>query len=58
MNYVPQIPKWGEEYIEKKLDDLVSYHGWLTTTAIKTGLISQKKEQGETNAGTSHRNRR
>ena len=45
MNYVPQIPKWGEEYTEKKLDELVSYHGWLASTAIKTGLISPKKEQ-------------
>ena len=45
MNYIPQIPKWGEEYTEKKLDELVSYHGWLASTAIKTGLISPKKEQ-------------
>ena len=45
MNYVPQIPEWGEEYKEKELNELVSYHGWLASTGIKAGLISPKKEQ-------------
>ncbi len=45
MNYIPQIPKWGEEYIEKKLYELTHYHEWLTSTGIKAGLISSKDEQ-------------
>ena len=45
MNYIPQIPKWGEEYIEKKINELTSYHAWLASTGIKAGLISPKNEQ-------------
>ena len=45
MNYIPQIPHWGEKYIERNLDDLVDYHKWLSLTGIKTGLISAKDEQ-------------
>ena len=45
MNYIPQIPQWGEKYIERNLDDLVDYHKWLSSTGIKTGLISAKDEQ-------------
>ncbi len=45
MNYIPQIPQWGEKYIERNLDDLVDYHKWLSLTGIKTGLISAKDEQ-------------
>jgi len=45
MKYVPQIPKWGTEYIEKKINELTSYHEWLASTGIKAGLISPKNEQ-------------
>tara|TARA_B100000131_G_scaffold283805_1_gene291996 strand:- start:11 stop:616 length:606 start_codon:yes stop_codon:yes gene_type:complete len=45
MNYVPQTPKWGEEYIESKINELKAYHRWLASTGIKSGLISPKNEQ-------------
>ena len=45
MTYNPQIPPWGEEYLEKNSEKLVKYHKWLSTTAIKTGLISKKTDQ-------------
>tara|TARA_B100000700_G_scaffold242976_1_gene270746 strand:+ start:333 stop:956 length:624 start_codon:yes stop_codon:yes gene_type:complete len=45
MIYSPQIPKWGEKYLEEKEEKLVDYHNWLSTTGIKTGLISQKTDQ-------------
>ncbi len=45
MTYNPQIPKWGEEYLEKNNEKLVKYHKWLSTTGIKTGLISKKTDQ-------------
>tara|TARA_Y100000590_G_scaffold444163_1_gene574597 strand:- start:392 stop:1015 length:624 start_codon:yes stop_codon:yes gene_type:complete len=45
MTYSPQIPKWGEKYLEEKEEKLVDYHNWLSTTGIKTGLISQKTDQ-------------
>ena len=45
MTYNPQIPKWGQEYLEKNNEKLVKYHKWLSTTGIKTGLISKKTEQ-------------
>ena len=45
MNYTPQIPKWGERYIENKLKELISYHEWLASTGVKAGLISPKDEQ-------------
>ena len=45
MTYNPQIPKWGEKYLEEKKEKLVNYHKWLSTTGQKTGLISQKTDQ-------------
>ncbi len=45
MKYNPQIPEWGEEYLEKNKKKLVKYHNWLSTTGIKTGLISNKTSQ-------------
>ena len=45
MTYNPQIPKWGEKYLEEKKEKLVNYHKWLSTTGNKTGLISQKTDQ-------------
>jgi len=45
MTYNPQIPEWGEEYLEKNNEKLVKYHKWLSTTGIKTGLISKKTDQ-------------
>ena len=45
MNFIPQIPEWGEKYLEKNKEKLLSYHKWLSTTGIKTGLISPKNEQ-------------
>ena len=45
MTYNPQIPKWGQEYLEKNNEKLVKYHKWLSTTGIKTGLISKKTDQ-------------
>ena len=45
MTYNPQIPEWGEKYLDKKEEKLHKYHNWLSTTGIKTGLISQKTDQ-------------
>ena len=45
MTYNPQIPEWGAKYLDKKEENLVNYHKWLSTTGIKTGLISQKTDQ-------------
>ena len=45
MTYNPQIPAWGEQYLEENKEKLVKYHKWLSTTGIKTGLISKKTEQ-------------
>ncbi len=45
MTYVPQIPTWGENYLEKNKENLVKYHKWLSTTGVKTGLISRKTDQ-------------
>ena len=45
MTYNPQIPKWGEKYLEEKKEKLVNYHKWLSTTGYKAGLISQKSDQ-------------
>ena len=45
MIYNPQIPEWGEKYLEKNKEKLVKYHEWLSTTGIKAGLISPKTEQ-------------
>jgi hypothetical protein len=43
MNFKPQLPNWGYNLAENKLDLLIEYHKWLKETGIKTGLISQKK---------------
>ena len=45
MSFEPQVPDWGKKLISNKLDELVKYHQWLSTTGIKTGLISPKSEQ-------------
>ena len=45
MNFIPQIPEWGEKYLDKNKEKLLNYHKWLSTTGIKTGLISPKNEQ-------------
>ena len=45
MTYNPQIPAWGEQYLEKNKERLVKYHEWLSITGIKTGLISPKTDQ-------------
>jgi len=45
MTYNPQIPAWGEQYLEKNKEKLVKYHEWLSSTGIKTGLISPKTDQ-------------
>ena len=45
MTYNPQIPEWGEKYLDKQEEKLFNYHNWLSTTGIKTGLISQKTDQ-------------
>ena len=42
MTYNPQIPEWGEKYLENN-KNLVKYHEWLSTTGVKAGLISPKK---------------
>ena len=38
MNYNPQIPEWGEKYLENNEENLIKYHEWLSTTGVKTGL--------------------
>ena len=45
MTYNPQIPEWGEKYLDKQEEKLFNYHKWLSNTGIKTGLISQKTDQ-------------
>ena len=45
MNFEPQLPNWGYELAQKKLEILIKYHSWLKETGIKTGLISQKNDQ-------------
>ena len=45
MNFKPQLPNWGYNLAENKLDILIDYHKWLKETGIKTGLISQKNDQ-------------
>ena len=45
MNFTPQIPNWGLDFLEKNIDKLLLYHSWLSTTGIKTGLISPKEDQ-------------
>ena len=45
MTYNPQIPEWGEKYLDKKEQTLFNYHNWLSTIGVKTGLISQKTDQ-------------
>ena len=45
MTYNPQIPEWGQQYLEKNSEKLVKYHKWLSTTGVKTGLISKKTDQ-------------
>ncbi len=45
MNFKPQLPNWGYNLAENKLDILIEYHKWLKETGIKTGLISQKNDQ-------------
>ena len=45
MTYNPQIPEWGEKYLENNKKNLVKYHEWLSTTGVKAGLISPKKDQ-------------
>ena len=45
MSFEPQVPDWGKKLTSNKLDELVKYHQWLSTTGIKTGLISPKSEQ-------------
>ena len=45
MNFNPQIPSWGKDFSENYINELLSYHSWLSTTGIKTGLISPKNNQ-------------
>ena len=45
MTYNPQIPAWGEQYLEENKEKLVKYHKWLSITGVKTGLISPKTDQ-------------
>ena len=42
MTFNPQIPSWGKDFSENYINELLSYHSWLSTTGIKTGLISPK----------------
>ena len=45
MTHNPQIPEWGEQYLEENKEKLFKYHEWLSTTGVKTGLISAKTDQ-------------
>jgi len=45
MTYNPQIPAWGEQYLDENKEKLVKYHEWLSITGVKTGLISPKTDQ-------------
>ena len=45
MTYNPQIPAWGEQYLEENKEKLLKYHEWLSITGVKTGLISPKTDQ-------------
>ena len=45
MTFEPQVPDWGKKITDRNLDKLTTYHDWLCTTGIKTGLISQKSKQ-------------
>ena len=45
MTFNPQIPSWGKDFSENYINELLSYHSWLSTTGIKTGLISPKNNQ-------------
>jgi len=45
MNFKPQLPNWGYNLAENKLELLIEYHKWLKDTGIKTGLISPKSDQ-------------
>jgi len=45
MTYNPQIPAWGEQYLEENKEKLVKYHEWLSITGVKAGLISPKTDQ-------------
>jgi len=45
MTYNPQIPAWGEQYLEKSKEKLVKYHEWLSISGVKAGLISPKTDQ-------------
>ena len=45
MTFNPQIPSWGKDFSENYINELLSYHYWLSTTGIKTGLISPKNNQ-------------
>ena len=45
MSFEPQVPDRGKKLTSNTLDELVKYHQWLSTTGIKTGLISPKSEQ-------------
>jgi 16S rRNA G527 N7-methylase RsmG len=45
MSFNPQIPDWGKNLSANNLKKLLSYHNWLSNTAIKTGLISPKPQQ-------------
>ena len=45
MTFEPQVPDWGKKLIGDNLEQLITYHGWLCSTGIKTGLISPKSKQ-------------
>ena len=45
MTFNPQIHSWGKDFSENYINELLSYHSWLSTTGIKTGLISPKNNQ-------------
>ena len=44
MTFEPQVPPWGNDYINY-LERLKSYHDWLCNTGINNGLISEKPLQ-------------
>ena len=45
MSFDPQIPDWGKEFTDNRLEKLFKYHSWLKNTGIKSGLISPKSDQ-------------
>ncbi len=45
MTFDPQIPSWGKDFSNNVVEKLLPYHSWLSSTGVKTGLISPKNDQ-------------